>query len=76
LIAKKFVTGAYANDFYSCAKSVHERLQVKQVKYNTKFLFIPFLSNSPTGQTTRQIFTLDGSNDADSCKGVPLLANR
>jgi len=28
--------------------------------------------NSPTGQTRRRIFTLDGSNDADSCKDVPL----
>ena len=27
--------------------------------------------NSPTGQTSRQIFTLDGSNDADSRKDVP-----
>ena len=27
--------------------------------------------NSPTRQTCRQIFTLDGSNDADSCKDVP-----
>jgi len=28
----------------------------------------------PTGQTAQQIFTLDGSNDADSCKGVLVLA--
>ena len=34
-------------------------------------LFIPFLRNSPTGQTRLRIFTLDGSNDADSCKDVP-----
>ena len=27
--------------------------------------------NSPTGQTGRRIFTLDGSNDADSRKDVP-----
>jgi len=27
--------------------------------------------NSPTGQTRRRIFTLHGSNDADSRKGVP-----
>jgi len=27
--------------------------------------------NSPTGQTRRRIFTLDGSNDADSRMGVP-----
>jgi len=28
--------------------------------------------NSPTGQTRRRIFTLDGSNDADSRKDVLL----
>jgi len=39
------------------------------------FLFIPpFLSNSFTGQTIDHIFTLSGSNDADSRKGVPFLA--
>jgi len=27
--------------------------------------------NSPTDQTRRQIFTFDGSNDADSRKDVP-----
>ena len=27
--------------------------------------------NSPTGQTVRQIFTLDGSNNADLRKDVP-----
>ena len=27
--------------------------------------------NSPTGHTRRQIFTLDGSNNADSRKDVP-----
>ena len=27
--------------------------------------------NTPTGQTHRQIFTLDGSNDADSRRDVP-----
>ena len=27
--------------------------------------------NSPTGQTRRRIFTIDGSNDADSRKDVP-----
>jgi len=41
------------------------------VKYNNDFFFfIPFLRNSPTGQTDRQIFALDGSNNADSRKGV------
>jgi len=43
----------------------------KWVKYNVIFLSIPFLENSPSGETRRQIFTLDGSNDADSPKGVP-----
>jgi len=41
----------------------------KWVKYNDFFLFIYlyfFFMNSPTGQTRRRIFTLDGSNDADS----------
>ena len=32
---------------------------------------MPFLRNSPTGQTRRRIFTHDGSNDADSRKDVP-----
>jgi len=42
------------------------------VKYNQKiFIYTPFLSNSPTGQTAHHIITLDGSNDADSRKGVP-----
>jgi len=29
------------------------------------------MNNSPTVQTTLLIFTLDGSNDLDSCKDVP-----
>ena len=37
---------------------------------NYIYLFIFFFMNSPTGQTRRRIFTLDGSNDADSRKGV------
>jgi len=44
------------------------------VKYNKKFiyLFIYILfGNSPTGQTRRRIFTFDGSNEADSRKGMP-----
>jgi len=46
----------------------------KWVKHNEKFiyLFIPFFINSPTGQSRRRIFTLDGSNDADSLKDVPV----
>jgi len=43
------------------------------VKYNEFFyLFLPFFMNSPTGQTRRRIFTLDGSNDANSRKDVLL----
>jgi len=44
------------------------------VKYHKFFLFIPLLSNSPTGQTAHHIFTLNGSNDADSRKDMPFLA--
>jgi len=38
------------------------------------FIYTFFLSNSPTGQTVHHIFTLNGSNDADSRKGVLFLA--
>jgi len=46
------------------------------VKYEEIFklinLFIyAFFGNSPAVQTYRPIFKLDGSNDADSRKGVP-----
>ena len=43
------------------------------MKYKKFFknLFILFFINSPTSQTRRRIFTLDGSNDADSRKDVP-----
>jgi len=46
------------------------------VKYNPKFFFIytPFLRNTSTGQTARQNYTLNGSNDVDSRKDVPFLA--
>jgi len=39
------------------------------VKYKPKcfFLFVPLI---PTGQTARQNYTLNGSNDADSRKDV------
>ena len=54
-------------------KSVDGALLGKWVKYNEIFfyLFIPFFINLPTGQTRRRIFTLDGSNVADSRKDVP-----
>ena len=38
------------------------------------FIYTPFLRNTPTGQTAHQIYTLNGSNDADSRKNVPFLA--
>jgi len=38
------------------------------------FIYTPFLRNTPTGQTACQIYTLNGSNDADSCMDVPFLA--
>jgi len=43
------------------------------LKYNKIFIYT-FLSSSRTGQTAHQIFMLDGSNDADSCKGVDYIA--
>ena len=42
------------------------------VKYNLFFYLYLFFGNSPTGQTRRQIFAHDGSNDADSRKDVLL----
>jgi len=44
------------------------------VKYNQKIFLYPFSSDSPTEQTAHHIFTLDGSDDVNSCKGVPFLA--
>jgi len=41
----------------------------KRVKYNQKFSFMPFLRNSPTGQTCRQMFTLGGLKDAVCLSG-------
>ena len=35
------------------------------------FIYLFFFINSPTGQTRRRIFTLNGSNDVDSRKDVP-----
>jgi len=44
------------------------------VKYNLNFsIYTLFFGNSPTGQTRRQIFALDGSNDVDWRKDVPSL---
>ena len=38
------------------------------------FIHTPFFRNTPTGQTARQNYTVNGSNDADSRKDVPFLA--
>jgi len=74
----KIVAGDYVHNFYSYAKfggnpSMGASGQISKINM-TNFLFIytPFFSNSPTGQTAHHILTLDGSNDADSRKSVPL----
>jgi len=41
-------------------------------EYNYFFYLYLLFGNSPTGQTRQWIFTLDGSNDTDSRKDVPL----
>jgi len=44
----------------------------KWVKYNEKFFYVCLIfGKSHTGQTSQRIFTLDGSNDANTRKGVP-----
>ena len=45
------------------------------INYISLFIYTPFLSNAPTGQTADHIFTLNSWNDADSCKDVPFLAS-
>ena len=47
--------------------------QIGEILTVFRLLFIHFLSNAPTGHTADHIFTLNGSNDADSRKGVPIL---
>jgi len=42
------------------------------VKYNQNYFYLcPFWGNLPTGQMRPQIFTHNGSNDAESRKHVP-----
>ena len=54
--------------------SVQGELLGTWMKYNQIiFIYTPFLRNAPTGQTSRRIFTHDGSNDADSRKDVPFF---
>ena len=43
---------------------------VNITKFFKIYLYLFFI-NSPTGQTRRRMFMLDGSNDADSRKDVP-----
>jgi len=43
------------------------------VKYNQNIFIYTLFGNSPTGQTRQRNVTHDGSNDADSRKGVPFL---
>ena len=47
----------------------------RNINYISFFIYTPFLSNAPTGQTADHIFMLNGSNDADSRKDVPFLAS-
>ena len=81
-MTQKFVASDYVGDPYGCAKFGANPstggLLGKWVKYNEIFFYLfiylyLFLINSPTGQTRRRIFTLDGSNDADSRKDVPFV---
>jgi len=45
------------------------------INYISLYIYTPFLSNAPIGQTADHIIKLNGSNDADSRKGVPFLAS-
>jgi len=77
MIANKFVTGDDAGDPYGCAKlgantpmegfCAHGWNRSKII-----CIYTPF-ENSPTSQTRQQMFTHNGSNDADWRKDEPLL---
>jgi len=45
------------------------------INYIWFFIYTPFLSNAPTGQTADHIFTINGWNDTDSRKDVPFLSS-
>jgi len=45
--------------------------QMGKILHKLLFLFILFGGNSSTDQISRSIFTLDGSNEADSRKDEP-----
>ena len=72
-ITEKFGTGDYVGGLYGCAKldanpSMH---MIWANGWNiTIFYIYLFFINSPTGKTRQLIFTLGGSNDADSRKDV------
>ena len=76
---QKFVDSDYDGEPHGCAEFGANPstggLLGTWVKCNENlfiYLFIyTFFISSPTGQTGRRIFTLDGSNDADSRKDVP-----
>ena len=71
---EKIVPSDYVGDPYGFAKFSANPSKVslgQRMNYKGFFLFILFFGNSPTGQICRQIFTLDGLNDADSRNGVP-----
>jgi len=63
---KKIVASDYVGDPYGCAK-----FGANPSTGGFWANLYPFFINSPTGQTRRRIFTLDGSNEADSRKDVP-----
>ena len=80
---KKFVASDYVGDPYSCAKFGANPstggLWANGWNISKFFIYLfiylyLFFINSPTGQTRRRIFTLDGSNDADSRKDVPFYS--
>jgi len=77
-ITQKFVASDYVGDPYGYAKFGANPstggFWANGWNITKIYLFIYlylFFINSPTGQTRRRIFTLDGSNDADSRKDVP-----
>ena len=77
---KKFGTGDYVGGPNGCAKFGANPsmggFMGKWVKYNEiSFYICLFFVNSPTGQTRRRMFTLDGSDDAQGCTfwGVSLI---
>ena len=73
-ITKTIGTGDYVGGPTAVPNLVQIRpwgLLDKWVKYNEFFYLYLFFGDLPTGQTRRRIFTLDGSNDADSRRCVP-----